>query len=137
MRFKKILITSLLLNAGLCHTALADDYNYLTIYVSSDTPKCISFNLVKVDQPVFVKNTHICPGEYGRFMDLIDGQYRLFGTGVDSISVNPYGDNEYINNPILLSNNSDLAVYYPSRFNKINYQSNIDITYPLEFKTAN
>lgn len=134
MRFKKLNLGSFLLNVGLCTTSFAND---LTIYVAKEVPRCISFNLVKMDQPTQVNNTLICPGYHGKFIYLTDGKYRLFGMEVDTISINPYGDSEYINSPLELSNDSGLAVYYPSRFTKINYQSNINVGYPVDFRLAN
>lgn len=135
MHFKNILI-ALVLNSSLCHVAFSGN-NGLTIYVSQNLSKCISFNLVKISEPTWVNNTRICPGIEGGFNQLEDGKYRLFGTEIDSLSINPFGDSEYINNPISLANDSNLAIYYPSRFTKINNKSSINIKYPMEFNVVN
>lgn len=135
MRFNIIVTFLLILHGGLCKVAFAEN-NGLTIYVSQDLTKCISFNLVKLNDPIRVENTRICPGIDGGFNQLEDGKYQLFGTEVDSLSINPFGDNEYINNPITLSNVSNLAIYYPSRFTKVNAKSNMTIKFPTEFKLA-
>ena len=119
---------------GLSTAFAASSNNSITIYVAPFAPKCVSFNLVKIDAPTKVENTKICPGSDGGFSSLNEGSYKLYATEVGSLLIKPYGDNEYIADPIVLANSSGLAVYYPSRFKPLVVSK---IAYPSQFKKTN
>lgn len=119
---------------GISTAFAASSNNSITIYVAPSVGKCVSFNLVKIDAPTKVENTKICPGSDGGFSSLNEGSYKLYATEVGSLLINPYGDNEYITDPIVLTNSSGLAVYYPSRFKPVTANK---IEYPTQFKKTN
>jgi hypothetical protein len=114
MRADGAMAAVLLSLLGVFNTALA---NTLVIHVAETVSKCVSLNLVKIDEPSKTRQLKVCPANRGTVGSLEDGKYRLYATEVDDLpKVNPYGDMEYNNDPIILSNESELAIYYPSGF---------------------
>ena len=115
MNVKKKLVL-LVLGMSLSTTILAS--NKLDVYVSQNTKKCVAFNLVKIDPPKFVRTLLICPGKHSSYKSLPDGHYDLYGTEVDATLINPYGDNEFIADPIELTHSISQAIVYPSEFKR-------------------